>query len=101
MRVDIEILWTDGCVFEKPTMARAPFFVVAVGKLSLAPCAVLPLYSWPCWPVDGEQGKPWRHHFPSVLVKLLFLWTNGCVFSAAHHGKGTVASWCKSVLVSS
>ena len=36
-----------------------------------------------------------------VDILVISCGTDGCVFSAAHHRKGTMASWCKSVLVSS
>ena len=85
---EVDILVISSCgrmavYSQQPTMARAPWLrgvnpcwcrpTQPVGKLSLAPCAALPPYSWPCWPVDGKQGKPWRHHLASVLVKLIFL----------------------------
>ena len=56
-------MWTHGCVFSAAHQKRAPCLrgvhpcwwrpKPTVGKLSLAPCATLLPYSWPCVSVDG------------------------------------------------
>ena len=61
---------------QQPTRTRAPCLrgvnpcwwrpKPTVGKLSLAPCATLLPYSWPCLSVDGEWGKPWEHQLVSA-----------------------------------